>query len=251
MWEIKQGSCILWAVKAQKLFPMCLGCSYGGQRFSTSLLSIFFQIWALGLHVYFQVPIFQKMEHEPGARALWGCGGGGKGSSLFLFSFYGLHRNASQHRNFSTEGCRFRTFPSSLYPRVCVPVFIIQLVKFSFIWQMSCFTKHFGCFHGAFCHKKEMQFFKWFLSFSVNLGTKIKLTFPENKRCPGTQGHLLWNQNLCLHRAQFLLRNKHERPSAKEEQPPRWHILSLIDDVVLAKQLQKWETGNKWVGVIH
>lgn len=150
----------------------------------------------------------------------WGSGGKGKESNLFRFSFYGFLRNASQQGNFSHRRLRFPNAPpisvaTSVYLR---PLF--SLWNFHFSSKCLALLNILTVSTDHFVARSKRSSSKWFLSFSDNLGTKIKLTFPENKRCCGTQGHLLWNKNLCLLRAQFLLRNKHGRPSAKEEQPP-------------------------------
>lgn len=63
--------------------------------------------------------------------------------------------------------------------------------------------------------------FKWFISFSINLGTKIKLTFSENKGAVELENiYSEIKKKMCLLRAQFLLKNKHHRPPEKEEKPP-------------------------------
>lgn len=159
------------------------------------------------------------MEPEPG-QGLLGEWGKGKGSNLFRFSFYSFLRNASQQGNFSHRKLRFQnaapiSVATSVYLR---PLFSLWNFHFSSKCLALLNILTVSTYH--FVARSKRSSSKWFLSFSDNLGTKIKLTFPENKRCCGTQGHLLWNKNLCLLRAQFLLRNKHGRPSAKEEQPP-------------------------------
>lgn len=63
--------------------------------------------------------------------------------------------------------------------------------------------------------------FKWFISFPINLGTKIKLTFSANKGAVELENiYSKLKKKNCLLRAQFLLKNKHHRLPEKEEKPP-------------------------------
>lgn len=56
--------------------------------------------------------------------------------------------------------------------------------------------------------------------FFYQLGNPNKIDILRKQRCCRMWKHLLWNKNLCLLRAQFLLKNKHHRPSKKEEKLP-------------------------------
>lgn len=93
------------------------------------------------------------------------------------------------------------------------------------LWSFHLFSKCFALlniltFPWTILLQEINVFFKWFISFSIDLGTKIKLTFSENKGAVELVNIYSEIKILCLLRAQSLLKNKHHRPPEKEEKPP-------------------------------
>ena len=187
---------------------MCLRISYCSHLFGTSLISIFKEFEHNHVSCWISSSFFFFFKE---GTQTWTNVLGKQRPSLFLFLLCSPFH----------LGMAWLTYNSFCLLWVCLCTWIHYLACEVFIYLakvLLCWT--FWPFPWTILWQEINVLFKWFISFSVNLGNKIKLTFSKNKGAVGCEKHLLGNKNLCLLRVQFLLKNKHHRPSENEEKTP-------------------------------
>lgn len=90
-----------------------------------------------------------------------------------------------------------------------------------------------------------MWYFKWFISFSINLGAKIKLTFSENKGAVELK-NIYPEIKICVYlELSFCWKTNIIDPQKEKRSPLLTH--SLIDWwCCLGRAASEMQSGNKW-----